>query len=54
LEEFLIVSHNFQCPVEVVVEGRHISGLVEQLDEENVLIAGQWYLIEEVHYASPI
>lgn len=51
--EYLIVSFNFQRPVRVIVSGRRIRGLVEQLDEDDrVLIAGQWYPIEEVQYAS--
>jgi len=53
MEEYLIVSCNFHCLVDVIIAGHHVTGLVEQLDEDDrVLIAGQWYSIGEVQYAS--
>jgi len=51
VEELLIVSHNFNCHVDVIIAGKRIIGLVEQLDEDDrVLISGKWYPIEEVQY----
>ncbi len=51
MEELLIVSHNFNCHVDVIIAGKRIIGLVEQLDEDDrVLISGKWYPIEEVQY----
>lgn len=51
MEEYLIVSCNFHCPVDVLVSGQRITGHVEQLDEDDrVLIGGKWYPIEEVQY----
>ncbi len=51
MEEYLIVSYNFECPVDVVIAGQHIIGLVEQLDEDDrVMISGKWYPIGEVQY----
>jgi len=49
LEEYLIVSCNFHFPVDVIISGQHISGHVEQLDEDDrVLIAGKWYPIAAI------
>lgn len=52
MEEYLIVSHNFGCPVNVIASGQRVTGLVEHIDEDDrVLIGGMWYPIEEVQYA---
>lgn len=45
------MSFNFECPVYVIAAGQRVTGLVEQLDEDDrVLISGNWYPIGEIQY----
>jgi len=54
MEEYLIVSCNFNCRVDVIASGQHISGLVDQLDEDGrVMIGGNWYPISELMRSTP-
>ncbi|WP_391572181.1 hypothetical protein [Cohnella sp.] len=54
MEEYLIVSCNFRVPIDVIIAGQHVIGLVEQPDEKDrVLIAGQWYPIAAIMRSTP-
>jgi len=50
MEEYLIVSHNFHCPVDVIISGQHITGQVEELDDDRARIGGAWYPIREMEW----
>jgi len=52
VEEFLTLSCNFRIPVDVIVAGQHVVGKVEDIDDDRALIAGKWYPIGEINYAS--
>jgi len=51
VEEYLIISHNFHCPVDIIVGNRHVEGQVDDIEDDRAMIAGQWYPIKEIRYA---
>jgi hypothetical protein len=51
LEEYLTVSCNFQFLVKVMIGDRTVAGLVEQMDDDQAMIAGAWYPIDEIAWA---
>lgn len=53
MEEYLIIAHNFKIPVDVILAGRHVTGIVEEIDEDGrVKIKGRWYPMVRLEWYS--
>jgi len=51
VEEYLIIAHNFKVPVDVILSGRHVIGMVEKIDEYGrVKIKGRWYPMDRLEW----
>lgn len=48
MEELLTLSCNFSEPIGLIVGDQHITGIVEEIDDDRVRLAGAWYPLKEV------
>ncbi|RED54816.1 hypothetical protein [Cohnella lupini] len=50
MEELLTLSYNFGEPIDVLINGHNVTGIVEDLDEQQVKLSGEWYQLRDVTY----
>ncbi|XID91021.1 hypothetical protein ACF3MZ_21215 [Paenibacillaceae bacterium WGS1546] len=48
MEELLTLSCNFGLPIGLLVGNQHMTAVVEEIDDDRVRLAGEWYPLREV------
>jgi len=48
MEELCTLSRNFNEPIKLRIDGRIVTGIVEDLDDDHVKLAGKWYPLAQV------
>ncbi|MFC5468396.1 hypothetical protein ACFPPD_06665 [Cohnella suwonensis] len=49
VEEYVMISHNFKLLIGVIINDRTVTGMVEQIDEDDrFLLSGEWYRLQDI------